>query len=190
MSLQPFEIMDWFSGVPSGNFLISLDHGESCSPTEEDDAHDLVLDLDSEAETIPGEIPCTPTIESIEVESSCTPTIESIEIEDSCTPTFELVEVNDTEVMLLDSESSSEVELVHFHHVENDPEPDLWTSEKENELMKEEERYGYFHRVQARQIAVEARLRSISEAIASESPEDRQIRRRRFYEALHGVRPW
>ena len=76
--MQPFEVMSDFSQVPSGNFLLSLDADElSCTPTE----------VESEADTIPGQI------------SSCT----DVEMSEE----DELIEVID-----LRSESSSEVELV------------------------------------------------------------------------------
>ena len=145
-SLQPFEIMDRFSGLPSGNFLLSLDHDEM------DSEADTLLESDSEAETIPG---------------------EPVEV-----------------ISLSSSESSSELELVEVIDVENDHVSQFWSPEQENERMRGQERYGHFHRVEAQQSAIQARLRRISEAIASESPADRQVRRRRFHEAVHGVMLW
>ena len=154
-NLQPFEIMDRFSGLPSGNFLLSLDHEEAASEAEtlaETEADTILsFEVSSEANSISGDV---------------------------------------VEVISVVSESSSELELVEINDVEIDLEPRFLSPQQENEHMREEERYGHFHRVQARHSAVQARLRRVSEAIANESPEERQVRRRLFYEAVHGVRPW
>ena len=145
--------MERFSGIPSGHYLLSLDHDEQDSEAEtmliEDSESDTVLEVSSEISTIPGEI-----------------------------------------VQLI-SESSSDVELIEIISHETISGPDLLSPEQENERMREQERYGHLHRVEERHSASQARLRRISEAVASESPEDKQLRRRRFYEAIHGhVRPW
>ena len=95
------------------------------------------------------------------------------------------------EIVELIVESSSDVELIEVISHETNSGPDLLSPEKENERMRGQERFGHFHRVEERHSAIQARLRRISEAIANESPSDRQLRRRRFYEAMHGdVRPW
>ena len=145
--------MERFSGIPSGHYLLSLDHDEQDSEPEtilmEDIESDTVLEVSSEISTIPGEI-----------------------------------------VQLI-SESSSDVELIEIISHETISGPDLLSPEQENERMREQERYGHLHRVEERHSASQARLRRISEAIANESPSDRQVRRRLFYEAIHGhVRPW
>ena len=144
--------MERFSGIPSGHYLLSLDHDEQDSEPEtilmEDTESDTVLEVSSEISTIPGEI-----------------------------------------VQLI-SESSSDVELIEIISHETISGPDLLSPEQENERMRGEERYGHFHRVEAQQSAIQARLRRISEAIASESPASRQVRRRRFHEAVHGVKLW
>ena len=94
-------------------------------------------------------------------------------------------------IVQLVSESSTDVELIEIISHETISGPDLLSPEQENERMREQERYGHLHRVEERHSASQARLRRISEAVASESPEDKQLRRRRFYEAIHGhVRPW
>ena len=143
--------MDWFSGLPSGNFLLRLDHDDGASEAETLADTILSFEVSSQADTIPGEI---------------------------------------VEVISVDSESSSELELVEVNFVETDLEPRILTPQQENEHMREEERYGHFHRVQAQQSAIQTRLRRVSEAIANESPEERQVRRRLFREAVHGVSLW
>ena len=149
--MQPFKIMDWFSEVPPGNFILSLDHDEGDSEADTiltvDSEVTTVLESGSEASTIPGEI---------------------------------------VEVISLDSESSSEVELIDVVDVETHSVPHLLSPEQENEHMREHERFGHFHRVERRHLAIQGRLRRISEAIASESPSERQVRRRFFHDAVHG----
>ena len=52
--------------------------------------------------------------------------------------------------------------------------------------MQHEERRGHFHRLEVFQSGVHDLLRRVREAIASESPEERQVSRRIFREQVHG----
>ena len=112
-------------------------------------------------------------------------TVPEIEVSSEISEVSSEISTIPGEIVQLISESSSDVELIEIISHE------LLSPEQENERMREQERFGHFHRVEERHSARQARLRRISEAVANESPSDRQLRRRRFYEAIHGyVRPW
>ena len=90
---------------------------------------------------------------------SLSPIVESIEISDE-----EVAEISDVEVVKLE----------------------LLTPEQEIECMKNQERYGHFHRVELRELAWKARLSRVSRDIENESPSAKRARKRTFKDAALG----
>jgi len=117
----------------------------------------FALDLD-EANTDAETVPGSPD----RVSSTTSATVESIEIQDSdhCSSVAEIVGVSETIACL--------------------------SPEEEIQKMQGEERYGYLHRVELRALAVQARLSTVRQAIADESPQERRVRRMSFRRQVYG----
>ena len=91
------------------------------------------------------------------------------------------IEEGDTIPVLEIVDSDSEVELVEPPQVVQ-----VLTMQEELERMRAEERHGHYIRVELRQLAVEERLSSVFQAIASETVEQRRARRLSFRVQVHG----
>ena len=106
--------------------------------------------------------------------SSITPT----ELERSSITPTELVERSPSE---LEISSESEVEIIAVKMA-----PKLLSPQQELLKMKEEERYGFLHRVEHQQHQQLDRLTRIREEIANDSAEAKKARRRSFQKTIHG----
>ena len=182
--------MEAFEGLPSGNFALDLD------------------EANIDAETVPG----SPD----RVSSTTSATVESIEIQDSdhCSSVAEIVGVSETIACLSPEEEIQKmqgeerygylhrVELRAVESIEIQDSDRCFSSvaeivgvsetiaclspEEEIQKMQGEERYGYLHRVELRALAVQARLSTVRQAIADESPQERRVRRMSFRRQVYG----
>ena len=92
----------------------------------------------------------------------------------SIATTVEIIELTESD------DASSEVEIVEAQIVKP------LTPEKESHKMRDEEKYGHFYRLELHQQGVQDRLRGVREAIASDTPEERRVRRCIFRQQLYG----
>ena len=93
--------------------------------------------------------------------------------------------VKDTEVDssdVIEISSDSEIEMVPAKMQSQilDPSQELLK-------MKNEERYGFYYRLQDRQTQIDEKLTRVRQGIASEKPEDRKARRISFRKTVLGM---
>ena len=88
-------------------------------------------------------------------------------------------EVDSPDVIEISSESEVEIVVAKMQSQILDPSQELLK-------MKNEERYGFYYRLQDRQAQIDEKLSRVRKEIAAEKPEDRQARRKSFRKHVLG----